>query len=96
MVGQLDAGNLARVGVRDDFHHVPGRHGDEAVHLQDGQECLVERRRRHRRRGQHGDLRAYPRIDDEGLTSRRAHRLGNLRDIRVLEVRSNALRLLLG
>ncbi len=49
------------------FTTLPDGHGDEAVHLQDRQERLVEGRRRHRRRGQHRHLRAHPRVDDEVL-----------------------------
>jgi hypothetical protein len=43
--GQVVGRDLARIGVRDDLDRVAGGHRDEAVHLQDGQEGLVERGR---------------------------------------------------
>ena len=43
-LGQVVAGHLADVGVRQDLDDVAGGHGDEAVHLQDRQERLVELR----------------------------------------------------
>ena len=92
-IGQIDARQLARVRVGQDLDHVPvpGWHGDEAIHLEDRQERLVERRRRHRRRGQHGHLRPHPRVDDEVLAGRRADRFCDLGDVRVLEIRRDAL-----
>ena len=74
---------------------VARRHGDEAVHLQDRQERLVERVRRHRRRRQHRHLRAHARIDDEVLARDLADGLDDLRDVGVLELRRDR-RLLLG
>ena len=93
VVGQVERGHLPRIGIGQDLHHVPGGHGDEAVHLQDREERLVEGGRRHGGRRQHGHLRAYARVDDEGLAGRSAHRFRDLRDVRVLEVGRDALRL---
>ncbi len=78
---------LTRVGVRNDLDGVAGRYRDEAVHLQDRQERLVEGFRRHRRRGQDRYLRAHARIDDEGLTRDLADCLDDLREVGVAECR---------
>ena len=40
--GRSLAGSWRGVGVGHDLDDVPGLHGHEAVHLQDGQERLVE------------------------------------------------------
>jgi hypothetical protein len=64
------------------------------VHLQDGQERLVERVRRHRSRGQDRHLRAHARVDDEGLARDLADSLDDLREVGVAE-RGRDRRLLL-
>jgi hypothetical protein len=89
-VGQVVARQLAHVLVEQHLDHVAGRHGREAVHLQDRQERLVELVRRHRRRGQHRHLRLDARVDDEVLARGRAHRLDDLGDVGVLEVGRDA------
>jgi len=91
MVGKIDRRHLTRVGVGQDLHHVAVGHGDEVVHRENRKERLVEPFRRHRSRGQHRDLRAHPRVHDEVLARRRRDCLGDLRDIRVFEIRGNAL-----
>ena len=93
VIGQVDRGELARIGIGQDLDHVARRHRDEAVHLQDRQERLVEGRRRHRGRREHRHLGAHPRVDDEVLARGCRHRLRDLRDVRVLEVRRDALHL---
>ena len=95
-VRQIDRGDLASIGIRHDLHDIPRRHGNETVHLQHREKCLVKGGRRHRRRGEHRHLRAHARVEDEVLTGRGADRLGDLGDVRVLEVRRDALRLLRG
>jgi len=93
-VGKVDRRDLPRVGIGQDLHHVAGGHRDEPVHLQDREERLVEGVRGHRRRGEHRHLRAHARVDDEVLAGGSADRFGDLRDVRVLEIRRDALRLL--
>ncbi len=96
VIRQVDRGKRARIGVRQDLHHVAGLHGDEPMHLQNRQECLIEGRGGHRRRGQHRDLRAHARIEDEILVGGRADGLRDLRDVGVLEVGRDLSRLLCG
>src|SRR6185503_11669610 len=83
----LLARQLARVRVGNDLDRVTGGHGDEAVHLQDRQERLVERVRRHRRRGEDRHLGTYARIDDESLTGDLTDGLDDLREVGVAERR---------
>ena len=86
-VGQVVRGNLPCVGVRNDFPHAPRRHGHEAMHLQDGQEGLVERFRRHGRGGEHRHLRLGARVDNEILARDLAYRFDDLAEVRVFVVR---------
>ena len=61
------------------------------MHLQQREERLVERVRRHRRLRQHRDLRAHARVGNDGLAGGRRHGLDDLADLRVFEVRRDAL-----
>ena len=77
-VRQVVGGHRAHVRVGHDLDDIAGRYGDEAVHLQDRQEGLVELVRRHRRGRDEVHLRAHARVDDEVAAGRGAHRLGHL------------------
>jgi hypothetical protein len=65
--GKIDGRHLPLIGVRNDLDDLAGRHRHVAVHLQHRQERLIELRRRHGRRRQHGDLGVDAGIDDEIL-----------------------------
>ena len=89
--GEVDGGVLPGVRIGHDLLDVvPCRHRDEAVDLEDREECLIEGGRRHRRRGVHRHLRAHPRVEDEALARCRGDSLDDLSDVRVLEVRRDA------
>ncbi len=94
VVRQIVARQQARVRIREDLDDVARGHRDEAVHLQDRQERLVERVRRHRRRGQDRHLRAHARVHDEVLAGHLAHGLDDLAEVGVLVVRRDLRALL--
>ena len=61
------------------------------MHLQKREEGLVKRGGRHRRRGEHGDLRTHARIDDDVLARGGADGLNDLGNVRVFEAGRDAL-----
>ena len=94
-IRQVVRRHLARVRVGQDLRDIARLHRHEAVHLQDRQECLIERLGRHRCRREDRDVRAHAGVDDERAAGDRADGLDDLRDVCVAKGRGNRLLLLL-
>ena len=88
-IRQVVTGYLARIGIRNDLDDLACGHRNEAVHLEDCEERLIERIGRHGRVRQHRDLGADTRIDDEVLAGDLTHRFDDLCEVSILVVRRN-------